>query len=342
MAGRIRVLFTHQYSMAEVRGSVERGAHPAQHLWGTDALADGGFELVYGPFGHDRRLLRSLSWRSGGRLGDIEQQAVMLRRATARSVVVSGEATIVRGLAALRRLGIGAPVVGVVHNAEAWMRHLDVAVCLSKPLRDTLVDEHGRDPGSTLVAPWGPDLAYDGYVPTGDELVVSVGQTERDPRTLLRALDGTGLPAKVYVDGRVDVPPVDAVEVVPTWRHLGRAIPYSEVLDDVRRASIVAIPLEATHRLVGLTEVGDALALSKPIVMTRNPALGVDPGAIGCGITVEPGDVAGWRAALLRLGHDPALRARMGARARQFAERGYNADVFRSAITDAVRQADGR
>jgi glycosyltransferase involved in cell wall biosynthesis len=339
MPGQVRVLVTHQYSMTQVRDSVAAGLHPAQHLWGTDALADAGFDVVYGPFGRDRRVLRSLTWRSGGRLGDLEQQAVIWRRCTAGSVVLAGEARMVRGLAALRRLGLGAPVVGIVHNAEPWMRALDVAVCISPPVRDALVGEHGRTPATTPLAPWGPDLGYERYRPAGEELVVCAGQTERDPVTLLRALEGTGLAAKVYADGRLDLPAVAGVEIVRTWRHGGGAVPYPEVLEDLRRASVVAIPLERTERLIGLTEVGDALALGKPIVMTRSPAMAVDPAAVGCGFTVEPGDVEGWRAALLRLGHDPALRAEMGARGRAFAEREHNADAFRAAIRDAVTTA---
>jgi glycosyltransferase involved in cell wall biosynthesis len=216
------------------------------------------------------------------------------------------------------------------------MRDLDVAVCISQPVRDALVGEHGRSPATTPIGPWGPDLAYERYRPAGEDLVVCAGQTERDPATLLRALEGTGLAARVYVDGRLDLPAVDGVEVVPTWRHRGEALPYSAVLDDLSRASVVAIPLVPTDRLIGLTEVGDALALGKPIVMTRTSAMAVDPEAIGCGFTLEPGDVEGWRAALVRLGHDPALRAQMGARGRAFAEREHNADAFRAVVSEAV------
>jgi glycosyltransferase involved in cell wall biosynthesis len=63
---------------------------------------------------------------------------------------------------------------------------------------------------------------------------------------------------------------------------------------------------------------------------------------IGCGLSVEPYDVAGWRDALARLAGDPALRAKMGRRGREFAEAGYNAEAFGTAVVDAVRTAAER
>jgi glycosyltransferase involved in cell wall biosynthesis len=298
--------------MQQVERAVADGSYPAHHLWGADGLAAAGHAVELGFFGRRRRSLAHLSWRLGERLGDLEQEAVMLRRARGGAVILAAEATIVRGLAAVGR----GPLVGIVHSGPArWMRRLDVALCLSSRVRDELV-ALGRDPAATPVAAWGPDLAYARYTPTGDELVVSAGKTERDRETLVAALRDTGIPAKVY-------------EATPPAQ-------YGAALEDLRRASVVAIPLAATDRLLGLSEINDALALGKPIVMTRTAAIDVDPEAIGCGFTVAPGDVAGWREALTRLAGDPALRARLGRRGREWAERHHNADTFRAAVVAAV------
>ena len=95
------------------------------------------------------------------------------------------------------------------------MRRLDVALCLSSRMRDQLV-ALGRDPATTPVAAWGPELTYERYTATGDDLVVCAGQTERDPATLLAALRGTGIAAKVYVAAPVAPAGDAAVEVVAT------------------------------------------------------------------------------------------------------------------------------
>jgi glycosyltransferase involved in cell wall biosynthesis len=209
------------------------------------------------------------------------------------------------------------------------------------------VDRHGCDPATTPVAPWGPDLDFPGYTATGDELVVSAGQTGRDPETLLRALDRVGAPARVYVDrrehgnGDLSTPGSAAIEVVGTREGGGPPLHYGAVLEDLRRASVVAIPLPRSDRLLGLTELNDALALAKPVVMTRTDAIDVDVEAIGCGFTVEAGDVDGWARALVRLTEDAELRAAMGARGREFAERHHNAETFDRHIVAAIRLAAG-
>ena len=325
-----RVEFTHRYPMSMVRDLCAVGTFPRHHLWGADALEAAGFAVEYGLFGRDRRALRALSFRLGDRFGDLEQQVAMARRADADTVLYAGEATVLRGLLAARtRL----PTVAVVHRAAPWVARLDVAVCLSSRVRDALVARHGRDPARTPLAAWGPDLAFAGYAATGDDLVVSAGKTERDTRTLLAALAGTRIPARVYGGGSS----TDTAEVVPV---AGQApLDYAPVLADLRRASVVAIPLHPSDRLLGLTEINDALALGKPIVMTRTAAIDFDPEAVGCGLTVAAGDVAGWRAALTRLAGDAELRAAMGARGRAFAEAGYNSAAFGAVVVDAIAAA---
>src|SRR3954469_13000430 len=129
-----RVLFTHQYSMQEVRALVAAGEQPAQHLWGTDALERAGARVEYGPFGTRRRVYASVNWRTGNRLGDIGQELYMWRRATARAVLLAGEGQPIRGLALLpARTRTRPRLVGVVHgHPAAWMARLDVAVCMSR------------------------------------------------------------------------------------------------------------------------------------------------------------------------------------------------------------------
>jgi glycosyltransferase involved in cell wall biosynthesis len=326
-----RVLFTHRYSMRQVERAIEEGSYPAHHLWGADALRAAGHAVELGRFGSGRRSLTALSWRLR-RVGDLEQEAVLGWRARGGAVVFAGEAEIVRGLAALGRW----PLVGVVHSrAEAWMRRLDVALCLSSRVRDRLL-ALGCDPVTTRVAAWGPDLTYQHYTPTGDDLVVCAGQTERDPATLLAALRGTGIAAKVYVAAE-RAPAADGpVEVVATQVPGAPPIHYGGALVDLRRASVVAIPLASTEHVLALSEIGDALALAKPIVMTRTGAIDFDPEAVGCGVSVAPGDIAGWRKALVRLAGNPDLRARLGRHGREWAERNHNADRFRAAVVDAV------
>ena len=130
------------------------------------------------------------------------------------------------------------------------------------------------------------------------------GGAARDHRTLLEALD---VPAIVYLREPMPHHPRVTTKIIGPVGHLD----YSQVIQDLKRASVVAIPLAGTG-LVGFTELLDALALGKPIVMTRNEHF--SPEEVGCGVSVAPGDVAGWRRALA------SVTPEMGGRARAFAE----------------------
>jgi glycosyltransferase involved in cell wall biosynthesis len=338
------VLVTHGYPLREVARLCAAGELPRQHLWGADALAAAGFRVLLGPAGGGSRVLRHLSWRTRRALGDLDEELGILRRGPG-AVTLAGEAGMVRGLAAARAAGAWrAPVVGVFHGTPApgpaarWLRGIDVALCLSRTDRDALVERFGRAPARILHAPWGPDLGYAGYAAAAtDELVVSVGRTDRDLLTLTRALAELRAPGRVYALAGEAVAPSADVEVV----RAPAQVDYRQVLAHLRRAAVVAIPLPASERLLGLTELGDALALGKPVVMTANARVDVDVEAIGCGLRVAPGDVRGFRDALGALLGDPARRAAMGAAGRAFAERGWNAAAFGRTVVHAVRLAAG-
>ena len=112
-------------------------------------------------------------------------------------------------------------------------------------------------------------------------------------------------------------------------------------MDDLRDAAVVAIPIANTDTVVGLTELNDALALGKPVVMTKNEFIDVDIEAIGCGISVAPGDTEGWRRALDSLMGNPSRRRAMGRAGREFAVREWNYELFCEQLTLALDRVQG-
>ena len=95
-----------------------------------------------------------------------------------------------------------------------------------------------------------------------------------------------------------------------------------------------AIPLFADNRLYGLNSLADALALGKPVIMTRIPEMGLDIEAEGIGRWVAPGDVAGWRAAIAFFDEHPEEAVAMGARARALVDDGLHSEAFAHALLD--------
>jgi glycosyltransferase involved in cell wall biosynthesis len=337
------VAFANNYSMTKAFADVAAGTYPRQHLYGADALRASGFDVVVAPFREDGAAV-ALSRRLRFRAGDLGQEAYVLR---SRRIGYGGEPNSLAGVAYLRALRVRrTPLVTVLHSVprvtprtRLLLRGYDAVICLSSYVRDAVREAFGVE---ARWAPWGPALDFAGYRPVDGDAVVSSGKTNRDQATLLAAMDG--LPGVVYARSPRGLRAVPGVELVTDETHEDAVVPggpkfsYGHVLRDLVGAAVVAIPLRDPARVSGLSDLNDALALGKPVVVTRTPHLAdVDVEAIGCGWWVSPGDVGGWRRALTTLCGDAALRARMGAAGRAFAESSWNADLFGAAVVDAVR-----
>jgi glycosyltransferase involved in cell wall biosynthesis len=348
------ILFCNNYSMPRVRELWNRGEYPGHHLWAADRLErERGWDVTFVPWEPSTRLGRAAK-RDEYRFGDPDQEARAwkLARAHPGSICYSANSRTTRLLQALRAAhGWRTPICCVFHHRvptgrmmSYLVRGIDAVVCLSNQARATLIEDLGMRADRVTFAPWGPDLQFPGYgEPTSDEeLIVSAGKTKRDLDTLLAALRDVPMRARVYaMEPRADVP--DNVELVlPAPQPSGRRVEFDfpSVLADMRRASIVAVPLSDTNRLAGLTELNDALALSKPVVMTGSPYLEVDVEAIGCGRFVAPADRDGWMRALTELASAPEKRAEMGARGRAFCEDRWHYDLFSERVADALSALD--
>lgn len=147
------------------------------------------------------------------------------------------------------------------------------------------------------------------------DLVVAAGRSGRDYETLINALDGLPIRAKLFT-GATDLPAGSVSDRVT----IEREVSYDTYLAGLRRAGIVVVPLRPTTRATGQVVVLEAMALGKAVIATRTPGTVdyIDPGRTG--FLIDPGDVDGLRGHLTELSENPALRARIGEAARQAAE----------------------
>ena len=84
----------------------------------------------------------------------------------------------------------------------------------------------------------------------------------------------------------------------------------------------------------------DAMALGRPVVSTR---VSMIPEILeGCGLVIEPGDVAVLSAAIGRLIDDPAEAQALGARARERCVERYSFDAARRALFPLVEKLTGQ
>ena len=344
---RTRLLFSHNYSMAAARAGWKIGGYPGHHLLGTNALGD-DVEVLDLPYADVAP--GGLAWWIRQRFGNLRQQWRMLcsRTRDTRDVWYSGEYRTLSSLLLLRRLRlVRTPIIVVAHDGPAGridaaaLRGADMILCNNTEAAHVL-KELGIPEGRLQVVSWGPDLDFPGYRSSGSDYVLSVGKSARDLPTLLAALERTGLPARVYADREVSalwtgrLPDVEFRDVQPGNTGDPDVLTYNYVLDDLQRAAVFAVPLRSPHRPFGLTELADALALAKPIVMTRNPYIDCDVAAIGCGVWIDEGDVEAWAATLEWLMTNPEVRDQMGRAGRAFAEREWNQSGFNVALRLAI------
>ncbi len=236
---------------------------------------------------------------------------VALIRVRPRLVLIGSAHRLVPVALVLRRLRLlrtGLIVTNQVFFGPRWSQYADRVIVYSH------AQTHGR-PGYQYL-PLPADGDYDALRPsaTGRPYVFAGGGTLRDFASLVEAVRGTALRLVVVTDSPetlgVEEPLPENVEV--HWR-----MPLDRFLSLMAGSLFVAIPLHESPSPHGHTTAAQALRLGKAVVTTRgrNVETYVRDGEEG--LLVDPGDVEGYRKALLALVGDEALRARCEARARE-------------------------
>jgi glycosyltransferase involved in cell wall biosynthesis len=187
--------------------------------------------------------------------------------------------------------------------ARPILRRARAVIGASSALTDAARD---LGAGEVELIPTAVDLPPEPANPDEPPHVLFVGRLspEKGIEDFLRATDG--LPRVVLGSGPVAVP--EAVGFVPP----------SEVGSYYERAAVVCVP--SRREGVGLA-AREAMAYGRPVVAT---AVGGLPDAITdgeTGLLVPPRDPEALRAAIERLLNDRELRVRLGAAAREHAER---------------------
>ena len=355
----LKILFVNNYDMRRAIVEYNQGTYPGHHLWGTLQLPDYGWHVGTLPFRKltsENRLVEKLR-----RWGTVDQQ-VMTSLCKNYDVVYSGSLDAVKTLAIMRAAKLWhRPIVSIVHHpvpdarhhtpkpkqltglleALVWrliLRGADLLVCLSEKVEESIVKPYPELRTRTHVVDWGPDLSFYPYVPGKGMWVVSAGKTHRDYDTLCAALKSVQIPTKIFCS--VDCAPQ---RVVSPWVDVVRGgykenvVSYTELRTWYDSAMVIAVPLREVDGLTGLTSLLDAMAMGKPVIITRNHCLDIDVEKEGCGLWVEPGDVDGWRSALSYMVEHRSEAEAMGRRGRALCECRYNIQQFAKQLAGIIK-----
>lgn len=208
---------------------------------------------------------------------------------------------------------LGKPVVAQVWGTDValarrvpWIarRVFERAAAVVAPSSELARDAERLGAARVHVIASGTDVPAEVPPPAQPPHVLYAGRLSREKGVLELLEAARGLPLVVAGDGPLRDRVPDALGMLP----------HDELETEYARAAVVACP----SRREGFGVVcAEAMAHGRPVVASAVGGL-LDLVVDGeTGVLVEPGDVAGLRAALERLLDDGDLRARMGEAARQ-------------------------
>jgi glycosyltransferase involved in cell wall biosynthesis len=229
----------------------------------------------------------------------------------------------------------------LVHNVASLRRRLPLAtlglaklldhvLCLSQESRRELEDRYHVEPKRITVIGSRVDTRFFTPDPTLKPAlqVCSAGAVNRDYRTLVEAVRPLDVPTKIAADtawvhstGQVrleNLPPFVEMRSWGTYQNL-RSL-YAE-------SAVVVVPLERPM-LSGVTVALEAMAMGRPVILTRNAYVEEFMKDGEHGFFVDQGDITGLREKLELLLNDPDAANQMGEQARQWVLERYTVESY--------------
>ena len=333
----------------------ERNEFPRNHLWGGDYLAKMGSKVQY--IYPRRDLLLRLTIKIGnfakGRLGNIDFDVEMLRRAREFDVIYApyGHFLLCQLAAAFGLLK--APIVYWVYSPphqstslnidEIWWkwpfnRGIGGILCLTSAAAAGFQAKWPKLKVAHIE--WTPDnILFPGSEANG-EFYFACGRTNRDYKTLVAAAAKLDVPFVIVaspslMEGLPIPPNVRFVEGPPSTASDRGGVPFPELISYYANAKALCIPLQDIPAdTSGYTNVLEAMAMYRPILMTQTGTLDLDIEKEGLGRWVEPDSVDSWVQAIQEMEAQPELRKQMRERAKSMIEETYNLDRHGKEVAD--------
>ena len=327
-----RLIYVDSYGGASVWAKIKRGDMPPHHLRGCLELARMGYEVALAEplpdfyfnrhgIPHDLRLLK------------------MVRQWLGPEGIIFCGHNVLYWLLLLKKLGL----IRCRIVSNLWAREpLNLAGAHSGiiGLTGAGAEQARKLAPNVEVAQlgWGADLSVFPRLKYRPEALFSCGIALRDFKTLSLAAGKSAAPIEVVCPGTLhDVTwpsNVRAVDGGQGWNFEKKRLTYQELLHNYYGRSAGSLIIlkndPAEYTAVGFTEIIEALAMARPIIMTRTGALPteIDVEKAGCGLLVPPDDPGALANAIEILSKDPKRAEAMGQKGRQLAESYYNIERY--------------
>jgi glycosyltransferase involved in cell wall biosynthesis len=329
-----RVIYFNTYGGVGTWTRVKNGDMPSHHLWGCLQLAQRGYEVLLAEplldfylntraLPHDLKLFHLIrSWLGSD------------------GIIFCGH-NVLYWLLWLKQLGV--LKCHIVSNL--WAREpLNLASAHSGILALTRAgaEQAARLAPKVKVAPigWGADLNIYPTVPYRPDTFLSCGIALRDFHTMSLAAERCRYQLDVLVPGAIDEvnwpTNVNVIDSGKGWNFEKKRLSYHELLNNYyarSAASLVIVRKDPSEYIAcGFTESIEAMAMARPVIMTKTGALPteIDVEKKGCGIFVPPDNPDALAEAINYLGDNPQKAEEMGRKGRELAESYYNIERYAS------------
>lgn len=325
-----RVLYTGRFDVASVDARCRQGLNPNHHLHAVPELRKRGYVVdVYGT-------------PPGQATSGMAFQMGLFKAAQRYDAVIAHSLVEINALAALRAAGLfRTPIVAFVHSAEGrsvqryTARGVDRVLAMNSRAMDVL-EAAGIRPPRLQRFDFGAELSFYDPKDQPTEFVLSVGVSERDHACLVEASRISGIPVvivgKLPQELQAQLPP--QVQVLSQGNY---DLSFERLLDLYNRARVVVVSHFGTAHPIGLNAMVEAMAMAKPIVLTRGAGIDINPEAGGFGRLVPPRDSQALASAMTDMFHAPdaSLRA-WSTQARAAAMGTYNSTRMADTLVAAL------
>jgi glycosyltransferase involved in cell wall biosynthesis len=322
-----RVLYLNSYGMATVWPIIESGVYPAQHLWGCIELVRMGYEVAMPD--EVRQAGRGFNYRRQDR-----KHAWFAKRWLGKDGVLYSGHTILFWTPLLAQLGLlRCPIVTMLYARGENLR-------FAGGYRGVLALTPAAAAKAKSIAPraevshigWGVDFSLSPILEYSPKWFLACGKTRRDFETVRAAADVTGLPVRLINKTLPTMPawPQNVQLFTGEGKEHWQTVPLRELVHEhYGHCSAALIILEEDREercAAGFTQLLEAMALGRPVIVTRTGALAgeVDVEGEGCGIFVPANDASALANAMRRITADPERAKAMGLAGRRLCEERYN------------------
>jgi glycosyltransferase involved in cell wall biosynthesis len=321
-----RVLYLNSYGMAVTWRAARAGEEPTHHLWGCAELVRRGYEVAMPE--EPRRDGRFFNYRRQDR-----RHLSFVKSWLGREGIVYSAHTILFWIPFLVSLKLlRCPVVTLFYGHGESLRFASSygAIIAMTPAAESRA--RSIAPRARIAhLGWGVDLPFFPALAYSPHWFLSCGKTRRDFRTLRKAAALAQAPIRIINANDTGEEWPENVELLKSDGQLGwQALSYRDLVygqyAGCAAALIILEPDTEQRVAAGFTQLLEAMALTRPVIMTRT---GAAPGEVdiekeGCGLFVPPGDEVALAKAIHTIAEDPERAKAMGQAGRRLCETRYN------------------